>query len=83
MIKVLILAVILMVIAFAGLSIKLFIDRKAEFRGGSCAASSPELEKQGISCGCGGGCYTAEKEQKLRIHHRNSFPFILPLRSSV
>lgn len=62
MIKVLILAIILMIIAFAGLSIKLLIDRKAEFRGGSCSASSPELEKQGISCGCGGGYCTSDGE---------------------
>jgi hypothetical protein len=62
MIKVLILAVILMLIAFAGMSIKLLFDRKAEFRGGSCSVSSPELEKQGITCGCGGACYTSEKE---------------------
>ncbi len=61
MIKVLILAVVLMILAFAGLSVKLIFNRKAEFRGGSCAASSPELEKQGISCGCGGGCYPREQ----------------------
>ncbi len=62
MLKVLILAILLMVLAFAGLSIKLLLDKKAEFRGGSCSASSPELEKQGISCGCGGGCYTGGED---------------------
>lgn len=41
-------------IAFIGLSIKLILDKKAVFKGGSCSASSPELEKRGISCGCGG-----------------------------
>ncbi len=61
MIKVLLLAVILMILAFAGLSVKLILDRKAEFRGG-CSASSPELEKQGITCGCGGSCYTGDEE---------------------
>jgi hypothetical protein len=54
MIKVMILAAILLLIAFAGLSIKLILDKKAVFKGGSCSASSPELEKRGISCGCGG-----------------------------
>jgi hypothetical protein len=53
MIKVMILAAILLLIAFAGLSIKLILDKKAVFKGGSCSVSSPELEKQGISCGCG------------------------------
>ncbi|HYW95858.1 MAG TPA: hypothetical protein VE870_09740 [Bacteroidales bacterium] len=62
MIKVLILAIILMLLAFAALSVKLLIDKKAEFKGGSCSASSPELEKQGITCGCGGSsCFTEQK----------------------
>ncbi len=62
MLKVLILAVLLMILAFAAMSVRLILDRKAEFRGGSCAASSPELKKQGISCGCGESCYTDREE---------------------
>jgi len=62
MIKVLILAVILMILAFVALSIRLLLDKKAEFRGGSCSASSPELEKQGFTCGCGGMCNTREED---------------------
>ena len=69
MLKVLILAVLLMVIAFAALSIKLLIDKKAEFRGGSCSVSSPELEKQGISCGCGGSCYSDEGWEEIKPDH--------------
>lgn len=61
MLKILILTIVLLAIAFAGLAIKLIIDRKAEFRGGNCSASSPELEKRGISCGCEGHCNTATK----------------------
>lgn len=56
MIEVLLLSIVLLLIGVAGFGIKMFFDRKAEFKGGSCASSSPELEKQGISCGCEGSC---------------------------
>jgi hypothetical protein len=59
MLKVMLAAFVLVVLAFAGLGIKMLFDRKAEFTGGSCRAtsSSPELADKGISCGCGaGGC---------------------------
>lgn len=56
MIKVLILSSVLLALAIAGLSIKLLFDKKAVFKAGSCSASSPELEKQGIICGCGESC---------------------------
>jgi hypothetical protein len=57
MIKVILAAVILVVLAVAGLGIRMLFDRKAEFSGGSCQASkSDELQARGISsCGCGGG----------------------------
>jgi hypothetical protein len=57
MLKVMLAAVVLVIIAFAGLGIKLLFDRKAEFTGGSCRATStsPALADKGISCGCGGG----------------------------
>jgi hypothetical protein len=60
MLKVLLLSVVLLFLAFAGLAIKMFFDRKAEFKGGSCSATSPELESRGISCGCGGSCSTVD-----------------------
>lgn len=61
MLKVLLISVILLLLAFAGFGIKMLFDKKAEFKGGSCTASSPELEKQGITCGCGsGGCDTSK-----------------------
>ncbi len=56
-------SIVLVVIAFAGLGIKLLFDRKAEFTGGSCRAtsSSDALADKGISCGCGGGsCESTE-----------------------
>ncbi len=47
---------ILIALALLGLAIKMLLNKKAEFSGGNCKASSPELEKRGISCGCGGMC---------------------------
>ncbi len=57
MLKVILAAIVLVVLAFAGLGIKLLFDRKAEFSGGGCraAGSSPELADKGITCGCGTG----------------------------
>ena len=57
MLKVMIAAIVLVLLAFAGLGIKMLFDRKAEFTGGSCQAtnSSDALADKGISCGCGGG----------------------------
>ena len=57
MLKVMLAAIVLVILAFAGLGIKLLFDRKAEFTGGSCRAtsSSDALADKGISCGCGGG----------------------------
>ncbi len=60
MIKILLLSIVLLFIAFAGFAVKMLFDKKAEFRGGSCASSSPELEKQGITCGCNNSCATED-----------------------
>jgi hypothetical protein len=56
MIKVFLAAIVLVILAFAGLGIKLLLNRNAEFTGGSCQAtnSSTALSDKGISCGCGG-----------------------------
>lgn len=58
MIEVIIAAIVLLVLASAGMGIKLLFDRNAEFSGGSCQStnSSDALNSKGISCGCGGGC---------------------------
>ena len=58
MLKILIITFVLVGIAVLGLGIRLLLDRKAEFSGGSCQAGSKELEEKGISCGCGGHCAT-------------------------
>jgi len=62
MLKVIVAAVVLVILAVAGLAIKLLFDKNAEFSGGSCqATNSEELNARGISsCGCGGACNTEE-----------------------
>lgn len=66
MFKVLIAAFVLIVLAVAGLGIKLLFNKKAEFTGGSCQAvnSSESLKSEGISCGCGGGFCEAEDSKQ-------------------
>ncbi len=54
--KIMLIALILVGIAFMGLGIRLLLDRGAEFSGGSCKAGSKDLEDKGVSCGCGGSC---------------------------
>jgi hypothetical protein len=58
MLKILIITFILVGIAILGLGIRLLLDRKAEFSGGSCQSGSEALEEKGITCGCGGHCVT-------------------------
>ena len=57
MLQVFLPALIILLLAFAGLGIKLIFNKNAEFKGGSCqaAASSEHLKDKNISCGCGGG----------------------------
>lgn len=52
--KLILLSAVLLLFAILGLSVRLLFDKKAEFKGGSCSAISPELKEKGISCGCGG-----------------------------
>ena len=63
MIKILIITIILVGIAVAGLAIRLLFDRKAEFSGGSCSNGTKELEERGITCGCGGQCYSDKAQE--------------------
>jgi hypothetical protein len=56
MLKILLITIGLLIIAFAGMAVKMLFDRNAEFSGGSCRTNSSELENKGISCGCGGHC---------------------------
>ena len=62
MLKILLIAFILLVIAFAALGIRLLLDRNAEFSRGSCQAGKNPLDKS-YGCGCGAGYCMAEKEK--------------------
>jgi len=53
MLKILIITIIFIGFAFAGLGIRLLFHRPV--RGTSCQANTPELQDRGIGCGCGGG----------------------------
>lgn len=63
MLKILLITFILVAIAITALGVRLLLDRNAQFRGGSCQSGSEELEKKGISCGCGGRCAAEENAQ--------------------
>lgn len=57
MLKLFLIAIILVAVAFAGLGIRLLLDRKAEFSVGSCQAGKDGNGEQSLGCGCGGTCY--------------------------
>lgn len=51
--KVVLLTVGLLALAFAGIGIKILVKKNGEFAG-TCAGNNPILQKQGVECGCGG-----------------------------
>ncbi len=51
--KLILLSVSLMALAFAGLGIKILAKKDGEFAG-TCASKNPYLVKEGVDCGCGG-----------------------------
>jgi hypothetical protein len=55
MLKILLLTILLLLLAVAGLAIRMLFDRKAEFKGSSCNSAGKALQDKGISCGCGAG----------------------------
>jgi len=61
MLKILLIAFVLLIIAFAGLGIRLLLDRNAEFSGGSCRSAAGD-DKKIPACGCGGGYCMANEE---------------------
>ncbi len=58
--KLIAVAVVVVALFIAAMSIRLLFKKNAKFSGGSCS-SSPTLNGKGTSCGCGGGsCSTKE-----------------------
>ena len=58
MLKILLISIILVAIAFLGLGIRILLDRKAEFPRGACQTNSDDLTENSLACGCGGFCTT-------------------------
>jgi len=57
--KLLLLSIALLALAFAGIAIKIWSKKNGEFDG-TCAGSNIKMKEKGIVCGCGneGGCKT-------------------------
>ena len=57
--KILLLSIILIGLAFAGIAIKIWAKKDGEFDG-TCAGKNIKMKEQGIICGCGNedGCQT-------------------------
>lgn len=51
--KIVLLTISLMALAFAGLGIKILSKKDGEFAG-TCASKNPHLKAKGVDCGCGG-----------------------------
>ena len=58
MLKIFLATLVLVIIAVAGLGIKMLFNKNAEFKGGSCqaTASSDAMKGKNISCGCSEDC---------------------------
>lgn len=53
MIKLILIAVVMMALAFAGIAIKILVKKDGKFAG-TCASNNPVLGEQGIACSvCG------------------------------
>ncbi len=53
MIKLILLTVVLLGLAFAGIAIKILLKKNGEFAG-TCASNNPMLQEEGVSCSvCG------------------------------
>ncbi|MCK5677281.1 MAG: membrane or secreted protein [Flavobacteriaceae bacterium] len=55
--KLLLITIVLLALAFAGIAIKIWAKKDGEFDG-TCAGSNVKMKEKGITCGCGneGGC---------------------------
>lgn len=67
--KLILITIILLALAFAGLAIKIWAKKDGEFDG-TCAGSNVKMKAKGITCGCGneGGCGTKLDENRPVPH---------------
>lgn len=51
--KVILISIVLLALAFAGIAIKILVKKNGRFAG-TCASNNPMLNKEGVACGmCG------------------------------
>jgi hypothetical protein len=64
-IELVLISIALVLLAVAGLAVRLLLVRDGKFSGGSCR-STPEMEREGITCACGEQerCEKKEPEKK-------------------
>ncbi len=57
--KIILLSIVLLGLAFAGIAIKIWAKKDGDFDG-TCAGSNVKMNEKGITCGCGNedGCGT-------------------------
>ena len=53
-VKLILASTLILFIALAGMGIKLYFDKKAVFKAGSCGNLPEELDGKGYGCACGG-----------------------------
>jgi hypothetical protein len=63
-IELILISIGLVILAVTGMAVRLLFVRDGKFSGGSCR-STPELERQGITCACGSeeSCHEKSKEE--------------------
>ncbi|MEN8124090.1 MAG: membrane or secreted protein [Bacteroidota bacterium] len=63
--KLLLITIVLLALAFAGIAIKIWAKKDGEFEG-TCSGSNAKLRAKGITCGCGGegSCHNKVDEQQ-------------------
>ncbi len=67
--KLLLITIVLLAFAFAGIAIKIWAKKDGEF-GGTCSGGNAKLKAKGISCGCGGeGSCNNKSEEDHHIPH--------------
>ena len=72
LLKILIISIILVGLAFAGFAIKILLTKNGEFKK-SCSSLDPTTgERYGCSCGDGGGGEACENSQQSAISSRQS-----------
>ncbi len=67
--KLLLITIVLLAFAFAGIAIKIWGKKDGEFEG-TCSGSNAKLRAKGISCGCGGegSCHNKDEVQHATPH---------------